>query len=82
MKIFSAIFIYLLILVAILQNWLLLAAGLIILFSIQFSAAALIPIAILTDGYFGNFSSFPYLSLLAIVWYLLVEYIRPLIINE
>lgn len=82
MRIFGAICLYLLIAITILQNWLFLAAGIIILFSIQFGAATLIPLAILTDGYFGNFSSFPYLSSLAIVWYLLIEYIRPLIINK
>jgi len=82
MRIFGAIFIYLLIILTILQNWLLLAGGLIMWFSIQFGAATLIPLAILIDGYFGNFSSFPYLSSLAIVWYLLIEYLRPLIINK
>ncbi|MCA9358029.1 hypothetical protein KC902_02085 [Candidatus Kaiserbacteria bacterium] len=73
----TAITLYFLLALAILQNWLFAAVLLIIIFSYQFGGASLIPLAFLIDGYFGNFESVPYLSIFSVVWYLLVEYVRP-----
>jgi len=67
--------------ISFLQNWLLLAIFFTILFSLRFGAVALIPAAILIDGYFGNYYGLPLLSLGAIVWFMLVEYVRPKIID-
>ncbi len=59
------------------QNWLFLAAIATFAFSIRFNPVSLIPLAILIDGYFGNFHTFPYLSILTIIWFLIVEFLRP-----
>jgi hypothetical protein len=82
MKIFTAISLYSIIPVLILQNWLLLAAIAVVIFSARYGAVLLIPLAILIDGYFGNFYTIPYLSFLATVWYVLVEYLRPRVMNR
>ena len=82
MKTFIAICLYLMIPVLILQNWLLLAAIVVVFFSVRYGSVLLIPLAILIDGYFGNFYAVPYLSLLATVWYVFVEYLRPRVINH
>ena len=82
MKLFTAIGLYSLIPILILQNWLLFAAIVVVIFSARYGAVLLIPLAILIDGYFGNFYTVPYLSFLATLWYVLVEYIRPRIMNN
>jgi hypothetical protein len=81
MKILTIVSLYILIIIAILQNWLWLAGLLVLLFSLQFGAAALVPAAILIDGYFGNFYTWPYLSFAAIAWYVFIDYIRPKVLN-
>lgn len=76
-KVFTGTLLYVLLAIAILQNWLFVSGLLVILFSYQFGGVALVPLAFLIDGYFGNFTGVPYVSIFSIVWYLLVEYIRP-----
>ncbi len=73
---------YLSVAVAIMQGWLLAALILVVVFSLRLGAAPLIPLAILIDGYFGNFYSLPLLSFLSVWWYLLVLYFRPKIVNS
>ncbi len=74
--IFSVI-LYMVILFSILQSSFILAGVSIIVFSIKYSSYALIPMAIVFDGYFGAFYEFPLLSCLAIVWCGCVELLRP-----
>lgn len=81
MKIFLAIFLYFTIIFSFLQNCLSLLLVSLVVFSIRFGAVSLIPVAILIDGYFGNFFGIPYLSFSVIMWFLLVEYLRPKIID-
>jgi hypothetical protein len=81
MKVIIPVILYLTIAVAILQNMLILAGFLICLFSLNYGALALIPLAIVIDGYFGNFNTIPWLSFTALPWYLLTLYIRPKVAN-
>jgi len=69
------------ILFALLQGWLLVATAALLLFSAFGPTAILIPLAVLVDGYFGNFTSVPGLSIVAVGWYLLSEYLRPRMIS-
>ncbi len=62
---------------AAMQGWMVLAVFLIVLFSVRYSALPLVFLAIALDGYYGNFFAIPYLSLASVVWYVLMEYIRP-----
>ncbi len=82
MKPFLAIVTLFVIIFSFLQNWLLLALVLSVFYSLRFGAIILIPVAILIDGYFGNFHTWPYLSLLAVVWYVIIEYLRPKLIDR
>jgi hypothetical protein len=82
MKILIGILLYTAIVIAILQNWLWLGGLFTLVFSLRYGAVTLIPLAILIDGYFGNFYGWPYLSLIAIVWYIFIEYIRPRILDS
>ncbi|MCA9363425.1 hypothetical protein KC851_03820 [Candidatus Kaiserbacteria bacterium] len=81
MKVTSYIFVYVLILIAVLQNWLWLAAPLILFFSLRCGAASLIPMAILLDAYFGNYYHLPLLSLASVGWYCLVLILRTRMVN-
>ena len=66
----------------ILQNLIVLAGISILIFSIKYGAVALIPLGILIDGYFGNYHTVPYISILAVLWYLLVEFLRPILLTR
>lgn len=77
MKFFGAIVIYLILTVAILQSWWVLVGACFLLFSWWSNTVFLIPLAVLLDGYFGNFHHVPVFSLLAVGWYLVVESIKP-----
>jgi len=71
------VLLFLLILFAVLQNALFLAAAAVSFFSIKYSAYPLIPLAIMLDAYFGAFYTVPILSICAVVWATGVELIRP-----
>lgn len=81
MRTFLSTLLYIIVIFSFLQSWWLLFVLSLTVFSIQFGAVALIPIAILFDGYFGNYFGFPYLSFFAILWFVAVEFIRPKIID-
>ena len=78
--IFSAI-LYLIIIFSIIQNWIAIAFLTVLLFSFMNGAGPLIFLAIVTDGYFGNFYGIPYLSLISVWWYVLIHYLKPKVIN-
>lgn len=73
----TATLIFSLIVISIMQNWLLLAFFLIFLFSARFGTVALIPLAVMVDGYFGNYYSVPFLSFSSVAWFILFELLRP-----
>jgi hypothetical protein len=77
MKIFFAVMLYALALFSFLQGWLLTAIVATVLYSIQYGALVFIPAAILMDGYFGNFQQIPHLSIVSILWFVSIEYVRP-----
>ena len=81
MKSFLAATLLVLILFSIIQNWLLAAALCVVVYSFRFGAVMLIPVAILIDGYFGNYEGVPYLSICSIMWYVLVEFVRPKLVD-
>tara|TARA_B100001939_G_C16645810_1_gene489627 strand:+ start:185 stop:397 length:213 start_codon:yes stop_codon:yes gene_type:complete len=56
------------------QNWLFFAFVLVAFYSYRYGSGILIPVAILLDGYYGNYYHVPYLSLMAIVWYGFVSF--------
>lgn len=76
MSMIFATFLYIVITFSFIQNWLFLAVAAIFLFSIKYNSVALIPLAILIDGYFGNFFNIPMLSIAAILWFMVVEFLR------
>ncbi|MCA9367381.1 hypothetical protein KC887_03930 [Candidatus Kaiserbacteria bacterium] len=65
-----------LILIAFLQQWVWLAIGVTLLFSIRYQTHALLLIGLLLDGYFGAFYHVPVFSLLALSWFVLFESFR------
>jgi hypothetical protein len=58
------------------QGHILLGAITVVLYTFAFSAVALLPLAIVLDGYYGAFYAAPVLSICAIGWYLLSETLR------
>lgn len=62
---------------AFLHNWLLIAFMATVVCSMQYGALAFIPAAIIIDGYFGNYYHIPYLSIAAVAWFVIIEYVRP-----
>lgn len=81
MRTFLSTLLYVIIIFSFLQSWWFLFVLSLVVFSVRSGAIALIPIAILIDGYFGNYFGFPYLSFSAILWSMIVEFVRPKIID-
>lgn len=81
MSIFILLFLYIGITISFIQNWLLITLLMVGLFSFRYGAVALIPLAIIIDGYFGHFFVIPYLSISAVTWYIIVGFIQPKLIN-
>lgn len=77
MKKLFAVLCYVGAIVTFLQGWVLFAVFFIVLFTMQYSAAFFLPLAFLSDGYFGNFYTIPYATLCVLGWYVLSELIRP-----
>jgi hypothetical protein len=73
---FTAVSLYLVIIFLFMQGYLLLGVMAVAMYTFVFSAAALLPLAILLDGYYGAFYSVPMFSISAIGWYLLSEGLR------
>lgn len=82
MKIFFTLILYFLIAFMIIENQIAIAVLLSGWFTFRVGALWLIPLAFLLDGYFGAFSDIPYISLIACVWYIISEYIRPRLIVQ
>ena len=73
---FLAVILYLSILFSVMQNLIILGIVATVWFTIGFGALALLPLAILLDGYYGAFYSVPLFSISAIGWYVLSELLR------
>lgn len=59
------------------QNHLILAFLLAGWFTWRVGAFLLLPLAIALDGYFGAFYNVPALTIFAIIWYVVSEFVRP-----
>jgi len=81
MKFISLVILYFITALFILQGWVLAAMVAIITFSFLVSPGYLIVLAILIDGYMGSFNNIPLLSLLSVVWFAAVEFIKPQFFN-
>jgi hypothetical protein len=73
---FIAISLYLVIIFSFMQSYILLGLATVVIYTFKFSAVALLPLAILLDGYYGAFYVVPVFSISAIVWYILSETLR------
>lgn len=82
MKFVLDCFLYILIALMVTQNHLLIAAVLVLLFTFRAGAIWLIPLAIMIDGYFGAFYSIPFISVAAILWYAVSEFVRPQLLMQ
>jgi vacuolar-type H+-ATPase subunit I/STV1 len=77
MKLLAYFLLYILIALLIIQNQLLLAGLLVLLFTYYVNAVWLIPLGFFIDGYFGAFAAVPVFSIIVISWYAFSEFIRP-----
>ncbi len=59
------------------QNQLLIAIGAIVLFTYRVSAAWLIPLGFMIDGYLGAFYDVPVITMALILWFVCTELLRP-----
>jgi hypothetical protein len=75
-QIFTAMSLYLVIIFSVMQSNILLGTIAVVIYTVKFSAMALIPLAIVIDGYYGAFYTVPVFSISAIGWYLLSEVLR------
>ena len=77
MKFAINIVLYIFVALLILQNHLLLAGVVVLVFTFRCGALWLLPLAFLLDGYFGTFSAVPLISISACAWYVISEFVRP-----
>lgn len=59
------------------QGWFLVSIPLIIIFTYYYSAAWLVPVALLIDGYFGALHTVPELTAYTLLWFIASELIKP-----
>ena len=76
----GSIILYLGALLTALQGWFLLTVLFGGWFTINHSAAWLVPAALLIDGYFGAFYEFPKLTAAALLWFIISELMKPLLL--
>lgn len=62
-------------------HWWFLAVPLLFWISMRYGAGGIVMLAFLADGYFGNYYSWPVLSMLSLVWYVIAIYIRPRLVS-
>lgn len=77
MKSLGFIILYILILMMVIQNQLLIAAGAALIFTYYKNAVWLIVLGFFIDAYFGAFAELPMFTIVSILFYILVEFIRP-----
>jgi hypothetical protein len=76
MRITLASLLWIVLALLILQDQLWMAAVAAGMFTLYFGAVAVVVLAILIDAYFGAFAGVPYLSVVAVVWYVGSELLR------
>lgn len=64
------------------QDHLLFAFLLVLLFTFRQGAVWLIPLAFLIDGYFGSFETLPIITIFTIAWYTISEFVRPMLLMQ
>ncbi|MEN9920536.1 MAG: hypothetical protein RL538_429 [Candidatus Parcubacteria bacterium] len=77
MKTILSALIFILIAIMVMQNQLFAAVLLAGWFTWRVGAFLLLPLAIMLDGYFGAFYDVPVITLCAIAWYGVSEFVRP-----
>jgi hypothetical protein len=73
---------YFLIAVMVVQNHLLIAFLLVLIFTFRRGAILLIPLAFAIDGYFGAFAAIPTITLCTIAWYAISAIVRPQLLMQ
>jgi hypothetical protein len=82
MKHAFTVILYIAIVLLTVQNHLVLAALCSLVYTYRVGALLLIPLAVCIDGFFGAFYHIPVFSIVATVWYLVSELIRPTLILQ
>ena len=82
MKFFLNCVLFILIALMITQNHLVVSFLLVVVFTFRAGAVWLIPLAIFIDGYFGAFYSVPVVTIIAILWYVISEFVRPQLLMQ
>ena len=82
MKTFLDILIYFFIAVLAVQNHLLVAFVLVVLFTFRRGAGLLIPLAFAIDGYFGAFTTVPAITMFMSAWYVVSAIVRPQLLMQ
>lgn len=82
MKFLVNLFLYILIALMIAQNHLVVSMILVIIFTFRAGAIWLLPLAVAVDGYFGAFYSVPVISIVAVLWYGISEFVRPQLLMQ
>jgi len=73
---FLALGLYLVIIFSVMQSQILIGIVTVVLYTFKFSATALLPLAIILDGYYGAFYTVPVFSIGIIIWYVVSEIFR------
>lgn len=69
--------------VGVLSGWWWLAVLCILTSTMVRGSLGMVCIAVLLDGYFGAFAAFPWLTMFAVVWFLLVDWLQDrLLVTE
>ncbi|MBP6923954.1 MAG: hypothetical protein KBC62_01100 [Candidatus Pacebacteria bacterium] len=66
----------------VMQNHLIVGFLLVVVFTFRVGALLLIPLAVFIDGYFGAFYSVPMITMVAILWYVASEFVRPQLLMQ
>tara|TARA_B100000508_G_scaffold72156_1_gene56216 strand:- start:5370 stop:5624 length:255 start_codon:yes stop_codon:yes gene_type:complete len=77
MKYITAVSLYMIVVLTFMQGWWLFTLVAVTLFSFRYGALVIIPTAIVLDGYYGFYYTFPILSVAAVDWFIFVEFLRP-----
>ncbi len=82
MKFFLNCVLFILIALMVMQNHLIVGFLLVVVFTFRVGALLLIPLAVFIDGYFGAFYSVPMITMVAILWYVASEFVRPQLLMQ
>jgi hypothetical protein len=77
MKLLTNFILCIVILFALMQSHFYVAAALVVVFTMRASAAWIIPIALLVDGFYGAFYTSPNITIAVVLWYIVSEFLKP-----